>query len=172
MKFLLDVCTSSRALRKSLVDLGHDVRSAVDVDSRASDDTLLDLALQEQRVNVSPTPDPFPKIDVSSQPTLTLLNGPEQWYILSVIPGRKEARKMSKAISLKLKDEVFRETEEIIRRNRQPRNAYFNEAIRLYNLLWKRKMIKKALAAESSLVAENSLDVLEVFERIEDQLVE
>jgi len=53
MKFLLDVCTSSRSLRKSLVDLGHDVRSAVDVDSRASDDTLLDLALQEQRVLVT-----------------------------------------------------------------------------------------------------------------------
>lgn len=79
---------------------------------------------------------------------------------------------MSKAISLKLKDEVFRETEEIIRRNRRPRNAYFNEAIHLYNRLWKRKMLKKALADESSLVAENSLEVLEVFEQIEDKLAE
>jgi predicted transcriptional regulator len=87
-----------------------------------------------------------------------------------VIPERKEAKNMSKAISLKLKDEIFLETEEIIRRNRRPRNAYFNEAIRLYNLLWKRKMLKKALAEESSLVAEDSLEVLAVFEQIEDKL--
>ncbi len=53
MKFLLDVCASSRALRALLTDLNHDVVSAIDVDPRASDKVLLDLAMQEQRVLVT-----------------------------------------------------------------------------------------------------------------------
>ncbi len=53
MKFLLDVCASSRALRALLTDLNHDVVSAIDVDPRASDEVLLDLAMQEQRVFVT-----------------------------------------------------------------------------------------------------------------------
>ncbi len=77
---------------------------------------------------------------------------------------------MSKALSLKLKDEVFEEAEEILRKSRRPRNAYFNEAINLYNKLWKRKLLKKILADESALVAENSMEVLEVFEKLEDKL--
>ena len=53
MKFLLDVCASSRAVRTLLATLGHDVRSVLEVDPRASDDALLDLALQEERVLVT-----------------------------------------------------------------------------------------------------------------------
>lgn len=79
---------------------------------------------------------------------------------------------MSKALSLKLRDKVFREAEEVLRRSRRPRNAYFNEAINLYNKLWKRKLLKKALAVESALVADDSLEVLEAFEQIEDKLPE
>ncbi|HET6464542.1 MAG TPA: hypothetical protein VFH55_02895 [Nitrospiria bacterium] len=79
---------------------------------------------------------------------------------------------MSKALSLKLKDEVFEEAETILRKTRRPRNAYYNEAINLYNKLWKRKLLKKILADESALVAENSLEVLQAFEQIEDQLDE
>jgi hypothetical protein len=84
----------------------------------------------------------------------------------------KRRCEMSKALSLKLKDEVFRETEAILRRNRRPRNTYFNEAIDLYNKLWKRKLLKKTMAEESALVAEDSLEVLRAFEQIEDRLVE
>lgn len=79
---------------------------------------------------------------------------------------------MSKMLSLKLKDDVFRETEEVLRKLRKPRNAYFNEAISLYNKLNKRKALKKALAAESALVAAESLEVLSSFEASEDDLVE
>lgn len=79
---------------------------------------------------------------------------------------------MSKSLSLKLKDEVFREVEEILRQSRKPRNAYFNEAINLYNKLWKRRLLKKTLAKESSLVAADSLETLEVFEQLEDRLGE
>jgi predicted nuclease of predicted toxin-antitoxin system len=53
MKFLLDVCASSRALRTLLSDLGHDVLSALDRDPRASDEALLALAMQEARVLVT-----------------------------------------------------------------------------------------------------------------------
>ena len=53
MKFLLDVCTSSNYLRKLLADLGHDVRLAVDVDPHASDDDMLNLALQDGRVLIT-----------------------------------------------------------------------------------------------------------------------
>jgi predicted nuclease of predicted toxin-antitoxin system len=53
MKFLLDVCASSRSLRKLLADLGHEVVSVVDVDRRASDEALLNLALREGRVFVT-----------------------------------------------------------------------------------------------------------------------
>lgn len=78
---------------------------------------------------------------------------------------------MSKALSLKLKDEVFQEAEEILRKSRRPRNAYFNEAINLYNKLWKRRLLKKTLAKESALVAEDSMEVLEAFEHIEDEII-
>ena len=77
---------------------------------------------------------------------------------------------MSKLLSLKLKDDVFIEAEEILRQNQKRRNAYYNEAINLYNKLWKRKLIKKALAEESALVKDESLIVLEEFEQIEDEL--
>ena len=79
---------------------------------------------------------------------------------------------MSKVLSLKLQEEVFRETEEILQRLRKPRNAYINEAINLYNKLWKRRVLKEALVQDSALVAEDSLEVLEVFEQLEDELVE
>lgn len=79
---------------------------------------------------------------------------------------------MSKVLSLKLQDAVFQEAEEILRRSRKPRNAYFNEAISFYNKLWKRKLLKRALVKESALVAEDSLEVLEAFERLEDELIE
>ena len=77
---------------------------------------------------------------------------------------------MSKLLSLKLQDKVFLDAEEILRRSRKPRNAYFNEAINLYNKLWKRKLLKKTLAEESAMVADESLLVLEAFELLEDEL--
>jgi hypothetical protein len=79
---------------------------------------------------------------------------------------------MSKILSLKLKDDVYRETEEILKKRKEPRNAYFNDAIQLYNKLWKRKILKKQLAEESRLVASESLLVLDEFESLEDKLPE
>ena len=77
---------------------------------------------------------------------------------------------MSKLLSLKLREDVLREAERIVRKSGKPRNAYFNEAIGFYNRLWERNLLKNKLRAESALVAKDSLEVLEVFERFEDEI--
>ena len=48
MKFLLDVCVSSRSLTAFLVAQGHDGLSALSIDPRASDERLLELSVDEQ----------------------------------------------------------------------------------------------------------------------------
>ncbi len=77
---------------------------------------------------------------------------------------------MSKLLSLKLRDDVLRNAEKIVRACGKPRNAYFNDAIHFYNVLWERKLLKKRLRTESALVARDSLEVLEAFERLEDEI--
>jgi predicted nuclease of predicted toxin-antitoxin system len=53
VKFLLDVCVSSWSLQKFLTGLGHDVLSAVAIDPKASDEQLMAIALQDERVLVT-----------------------------------------------------------------------------------------------------------------------
>jgi predicted nuclease of predicted toxin-antitoxin system len=53
MKFLLDVCVSSRSLQAFLVGQGHDTLSALAIDPRASDEQLLAFALHDDRVLVT-----------------------------------------------------------------------------------------------------------------------
>lgn len=53
MKFLLDVCISSRSLTAFLVGQGHDVVSAITIDPRMSDTQLLEIALREDRVLIT-----------------------------------------------------------------------------------------------------------------------
>ena len=53
MKFLLDVCASSRSLREMLTESGHDVRLVSDIDPSAPDELILDLALREARVLIT-----------------------------------------------------------------------------------------------------------------------
>ena len=53
MRFLLDVCVASQTLHKTLVDLGHDVLSARDGYSNATDEALLTLAYEEQRILIT-----------------------------------------------------------------------------------------------------------------------
>jgi len=73
---------------------------------------------------------------------------------------------VSKLLSLKLRDDVLREAEQIVRKCGQSRNAYFNDAIQFYNKLWERKLLKKRLRTESALVAADSMEVLEAFEQV------
>jgi predicted transcriptional regulator len=77
---------------------------------------------------------------------------------------------MSKNLSLKLQDEIFEETERVLRKVKRPRNAYINEAIHFYNKLFARRMLKAQLLKESAMVAKDSMAVLEEFEKFEDSL--
>jgi len=53
MKFLLDVCVSSRSLTAFLFDAGHDVLSALAIDPRAADERLLEYAFLDDRILVT-----------------------------------------------------------------------------------------------------------------------
>jgi len=77
---------------------------------------------------------------------------------------------MSKNLSLKLQDEIFEETERVLRKVKRPRNAYINEAIHFYNKLFARRIHKAQLLKESAMVAKDSIAVLEEFEKFEESL--
>lgn len=78
---------------------------------------------------------------------------------------------MSKNLSLKLQDEIFAETEKVLRKVKRPRNAYINEAIHFYNKLITRRLLKNKLIRESDIVAADSMAVLEEFEKFEESLL-
>jgi predicted transcriptional regulator len=52
---------------------------------------------------------------------------------------------MSKNLSLKLQDEIFEETERVLRKVKRPRNAYINEAILFYNNLMSRRVLNNKI---------------------------
>lgn len=75
-----------------------------------------------------------------------------------------------KILSLKLKDEVFSESEQLIKKIQISRNAYINKALAFYNKVNKRKLLRKQLEKESALVRGVSLEVLGEMEKIDDRL--
>ena len=75
-----------------------------------------------------------------------------------------------KAISLKIDEWVFNETEKILLANKKPRNRYINEALCYYNNLQKKIFLEKMLQKESKAVAASSAEVLKEFECIDDEL--
>jgi len=79
---------------------------------------------------------------------------------------------MSKILSLKLRDDIYEETEVLTEKLRVPRNGYINSAIAFYNKLKKRALLKKELTAESAMVRDNSMEVLKAFEAFEDEIAE
>jgi len=79
---------------------------------------------------------------------------------------------MSKALSLKLKDDIFEEVELITKEINKPRNTYINEAIDFYNHINKRKKIKTILQKESKIIRNNSLSILSELEELDDELFE
>ena len=54
-----------------------------------------------------------------------------------------------KTLSLKLDDKTFDEAEEITSKLQLARNRYINEAVSIYNLFNKRRLLKKQLTKES-----------------------
>jgi hypothetical protein len=77
---------------------------------------------------------------------------------------------MSRTLSLKMRDDIFSETEEVIETIHTSRNAYINDALSFYNKFMKRRILKKLLKKESILVSETSLEALRELELIEDKL--
>lgn len=73
-----------------------------------------------------------------------------------------------KILSLKLKEEIFNEVEDVVHEIHVSRNAYINKALAFYNKLNKRRLLRKKLWKESNLVRDVSLNVLSEFEKLED----
>jgi predicted transcriptional regulator len=79
---------------------------------------------------------------------------------------------MSKAICLKLKEEIFKETDQIAKKNQIPRNAYINKALAFYNKIHKRNLLKNQLQKEAQLAKESSLEVMQEFNQLEGEILE
>ena len=74
-----------------------------------------------------------------------------------------------KTLSLKLDDKTFEEAEEITSKLHLARNRYINEAVSVYNLFNKRRMLKKQLIKESKRTSKDSMEVLAEFEKLIDE---
>lgn len=75
---------------------------------------------------------------------------------------------MSKALSLKLEDRIFEETEKVIRKIHLPRNTYINQAIAFYNRCQKRLLNKKRLQKDVRLLHQDTSQFIKSFELLED----
>ena len=74
-----------------------------------------------------------------------------------------------KTLSLKLDDKIFDETEELTSKLKLARNRYINEAVSIYNLYNRRRLLKKQLMKESKLSSQDSMEVLHEFEKLIDE---
>ena len=74
-----------------------------------------------------------------------------------------------KSLSLKLEDDIFEEAEQITGQLNLPRNRYINEAVKVYNLFNKRRLIQKQLQNESLKTRKESMAILREFERFMDE---
>ena len=74
-----------------------------------------------------------------------------------------------KTLSLKLDDNIFDETEDVLSKLKKSRNRYINEAVDYYNRINRRNLISKILTRESKVVKRESLAVLAEFETLQDE---
>ena len=74
-----------------------------------------------------------------------------------------------KTLSLKLDDNIYDETEDMLTKIKKSRNRYINEAVDYYNRINRRNLIAIELAKESRLVKIESLAVLSEFESLRDE---
>ena len=74
-----------------------------------------------------------------------------------------------KTLSLKLDDQIFDDAEEMTAKLKLPRNRYINEAVSIYNLFNKRRLLKSQLVKESKLTSKDSMDILHEFEKLIDE---
>jgi len=73
-----------------------------------------------------------------------------------------------KTISLKLDDDIFRDTDLLLDSINVSRNRYINDAIQYYNNIQRKIRLEKLLAEESKMCRESSKEVLKEFEMIDD----
>jgi metal-responsive CopG/Arc/MetJ family transcriptional regulator len=71
---------------------------------------------------------------------------------------------MSKAISLKIEDQIFHKTEELISELKISRNKYINDALENYNRMKEKEKINALLVKASILVRDNNIEVMQDFE--------
>ena len=71
-----------------------------------------------------------------------------------------------KVVSLKINDSIFGETEKILERIKKPRNRYINDAIEFYNKVQYQQFLEEKLKKESNLVKEDSIKMVQEFEKI------
>jgi hypothetical protein len=71
-----------------------------------------------------------------------------------------------KTLSLKLDDKIYEETEEMTMKLKLARNRYINEAVSIYNLFNKRRLLKNQLIKESRLTRPDSMEILHEFEKL------
>jgi hypothetical protein len=74
-----------------------------------------------------------------------------------------------KTLSLKLDDKIFEDAEELTSKLKLARNRYINEAVSIYNLYNKRRLLKMQLVKESKLTSQDSMDILHEFEKLVDE---
>jgi hypothetical protein len=74
-----------------------------------------------------------------------------------------------KTLSLKLDENIFEETEEMVRLKGVARNRYINEALDFYNRFQRRKKLAGDFKAASSSVRDSSMLINEEFDRLIDE---
>jgi len=73
-----------------------------------------------------------------------------------------------KTLSLKLDENIFDETEEILKDKKVARNRYINEALEFYNKFQKRKKLAAEFQKASGLARESSLELIAEFDSLMD----
>ncbi len=73
-----------------------------------------------------------------------------------------------KTLSLKLDENIFAETEEILKDKKVARNRYINEALEFYNKFQKRKKLAAEFQKASGLARESPLELIAEFDSLID----
>ena len=75
-----------------------------------------------------------------------------------------------KALSLKMDDAVYQETESLLKKLDISRNAYINQAVNTMNKIMRRQRLKKQLKWESGQVSADSLAMAKEFADMADEI--
>ena len=73
-----------------------------------------------------------------------------------------------KTVSLKLDNKIFEDVEEVTSKLKLARNRYINDAVSIYNLYHKRRLLIKQLSKESKLTSKEAMEALHEFEKLID----